>query len=46
MCREAYGSSHGLGTTLIRSILQAVANAQTPTENRGRHIVRPKAITE
>ena len=46
MCRDAYGSLHGLGTTRIRRILQAVANAQTPTENRGRLIVRPRAITK
>ena len=46
MCREAYESLHGLGTTRIRRIAQAVVNAQTPTDNRGRHDVRPRAITE
>ena len=45
MRREAYGSLHGLGTTRIRRIAH-VAVAQTPTDNRGRHNVRPRAITE
>jgi len=46
VCREAYASLHGLGTTRIRRIAKAVANVQTPTDNRGRHNVRPRAITE
>ena len=46
MCREAYASLHGIGVSRLRRIARAVAKFETPQDNRGRHNIRPRAITE
>lgn len=46
VCREAYGSLHGIGARRIRRITKAVRNGETPRDNRGCHNNRPRAISE
>ena len=46
MCREAYASLHGIGISRLRRIAKAVAKFETPQDSRGRHNIRPIAITE
>ena len=46
VCREAYASLHGVGTGRIRRTSKAVGDGVVPTDNRGLHNNRPRAINE
>ena len=45
MCREAYASLHGIGTTRFRHGAEAVKMGKNSTDSRGIHNNRPNAIS-